>query len=90
VVPADVLAAVGDICPNCHRPLTSAARHDRAVAQTLDWADKAAARGQHSDALAWLRTVEAIGDHLPDDYQQKRGHWRTAITNRTGERTEFA
>jgi hypothetical protein len=82
VVPADVLAAVGDACPNCHRPLTWVARHERAVAQTLKWADEAVARGRHADALAWLRTVEAIGDQLPDEYELKRGDWQRSRNRR--------
>ena len=40
------------------------ARHARAVAQTLGWADEAAARGDHAGALEWLRTLEVIGHEL--------------------------
>jgi hypothetical protein len=41
-------------------------RHARAVAQTLGWADEAAARGDHAGALAWLRTLEMIGHELSE------------------------
>jgi hypothetical protein len=65
VVPADVLAAVGDVCPNCHRPLTPVARGHRTLAQTLELADEAAVRGQRADALPRLQTVEAVSHQPP-------------------------
>jgi len=83
---ADVLAAVGGACPHCHRPLDSAARHEQAVAQTLEWADEAAARGDHADALAWLNTVEAVGDGLSPDYESRRAQWRTVLRDRRSDR----
>lgn len=49
--------------------------HTAAVANTLAWADAAAARGDHHEALAWLQTIEAIGDELTPDYQTKRRAW---------------
>jgi len=55
------------------------ARHVRAVARTLEWADQAAERGQHATALEWLQTVEAIGDELSSEYQSKRNRWRRAL-----------
>ena len=72
VVPPDVLAAVGDVCPNCQRPLTRAAKHERAVAQTLEWADEAAVRGRRADALAWPQTVEPVSHQLSGVYERKR------------------
>jgi hypothetical protein len=36
------------------------AKHLAAVARTLQWADEAAERGDHFDAVAWLETLEAI------------------------------
>ena len=78
-IAADVVAATGGTCPHCHRPLNTAARHERAVAQTLEWADEAAARGDHANALAWLKTVEAVGDQLTPDYKSRRAQWRTAL-----------
>ncbi len=52
-----------------------AARHQRAVANTLAWADEAAQSGRYSDALSWLSTVESIGEVLPDEYLAKRSAW---------------
>ena len=51
------------------------AKHRAAVANTLQWADESAERGDHFDALAWLDTVEAIGDELPKVYQIRRNSW---------------
>ena len=57
----------------------SEARHAVAVARTLQWADEAAGRGDHSDALAWLHVIEAIGDELPETYRTKRHAWLLAF-----------
>ncbi len=56
-----------------------AERHQAAVATTLGWADAAAARGDHADALAWLETIEAIGDVLTGEYHLKRRVWQGAL-----------
>jgi hypothetical protein len=45
------------------------------VAKTLQYAVDAAADGDYADALAWLATVEAIGDVLPDEYETRRAAW---------------
>jgi hypothetical protein len=50
-------------------------KHAAAVAKTLQYAVDAAAGGDYPDALAWLATVEAIGDVLPDEYETKRAAW---------------
>ena len=50
-------------------------RHRAAVANTLQWADEAAACGDHFDAVAWLDTVEAIGDQLSEVYKTRRASW---------------
>lgn len=50
-------------------------RHQAAVANTLGWADDAAGRDDYHDALAWLRTLEAIGEVLPDHYLAKKEAW---------------
>jgi hypothetical protein len=55
------------------------ARHEQAVARTLEWADAAAERGQHATALEWLQALEAIGDELSSEYQRKRHRWRRAL-----------
>lgn len=80
-VAADVVAAVGDMCPHCHRPLNAATKHARAVTQTLEWADEAAARGDHAGALGWLHTLETIGEQLSTEYQAKRDSWRAALSS---------
>ena len=55
------------------------AKHPVAVARSLQWADEAANHGDHSDALAWLHVIEAIGDELPETYQAKRQAWLLAF-----------
>ncbi len=87
-VPADVLGAVGGACPGCQRPLDAGARHALAVAQTRRWADQAAARGDHAEALAWLKTVEAVGERLSADDEDKRAQWGSALRERSGDREE--
>ncbi len=46
-----------------------------AVARTLQWADESAERGDYFDAVAWLETLEAIGDELPEVYEIRRRSW---------------
>jgi hypothetical protein len=53
-------------------------KHAAAVASTLRFAVDAAAGGDYADALAWLATVEAIGDVLPQEYEARRATWRLA------------
>lgn len=57
-------------------------RHRRAVANTLRWADESAAAGDFAEALAWLATLEAIREPLPDAYQHKRTAWARSATER--------
>src|SRR5271165_5459940 len=52
---------------NWGRPVRCDDRHEAAVANTLRWADDAAARGDHADAVSWVETVLAIGDELPEE-----------------------
>ena len=56
-------------------------RHPAAVARTLAWADEAADRGDHHDALAWLAVIEAVDGSLPATYTAKRHAWRRAREN---------
>lgn len=56
-------------------------RHLAAVARSLGWAQESAERGDYADALAWIRTVEAIGEQLPPSYQTKRRAWHSALAN---------
>lgn len=53
-------------------------RHRRAVASTLRWADESAAEGDFAGALAWLATLDAIREPLPDAYEDKRTAWTRA------------
>ncbi|HYB26159.1 MAG TPA: hypothetical protein VEF89_06075 [Solirubrobacteraceae bacterium] len=55
------------------------ARHEQAVARTLEWAEEAAERGQHATALEWLQTLETMGDELSSEYERKRERWRRAL-----------
>lgn len=48
-VPGDVLAAVGDACPYCQRPLDPSAERERVIARTLEPA-QAIKRGRARDA----------------------------------------
>lgn len=54
-------------------------RHRQAVANTLSWADLAAAEGDYRGAIAWLDTITAIGDMLPDPYPARRARWLAAL-----------
>ena len=62
------------------------AKHLAAVARTLQWADESAERGDHFDALAWLDTVEAIGDELPEVYEIRRDAWSAQLGASPGDR----
>jgi len=55
------------------------AKHLAAVARTLQWADEAAERGVNFDAIAWLETLEAIGDQLPEVYENRRAAWSARL-----------
>jgi len=59
-------------------------RHERAVANTLSWADHAAAYGEYAQALAWLDTLDAIGAELPESYAAKRPVWVRSNAARAG------
>ena len=54
-------------------------RHLAAVTRSLQWADDAAEHGDHADAIAWLRAVEAIGDELSAAYRLKLHAWLLAL-----------
>jgi hypothetical protein len=57
----------------------SLAAHRAAVANTLAWAEESVARGDYTDALAWLSVLGAIGESLPGGYEIKRLDWREAL-----------
>jgi hypothetical protein len=56
--------------------VSGAERHQWAVAQTLGFAQEAAARGDFEDALQWLRVVEVVDGGLPVAWQRTRAVWR--------------
>ena len=64
------------------------AKHLAAVTRTLQWADESAKRGDYLDALAWLNTVEAIGDELPEIYETRRDSWSAQLDASLGDRTK--
>lgn len=66
------------------------AKHFAAVTSTLQWADDSAERGDYFDALAWLDTIEAIGDELPEIYQTRRVSWSTQLGASPGRPDETA
>jgi hypothetical protein len=55
------------------------ARHLAAVARTLQWADESADRGDLFEAIAWLGTLEAIGDEVPGVYEFRRDSWSAEL-----------
>ncbi len=57
-------------------PASRATRHQVARAQTLGWAQDAADRGDHRDALEWLYLVEFVDGVLPVDWESTRTVWR--------------
>jgi hypothetical protein len=63
-------------------------RHMAAVARSFGWADEAAARGDHADALSWVGVVEAIGDLIPIEYQTKRRAWLSALAGNRNRRRQ--
>ena len=70
---------LSDTSLSSNQPGQAHDRHQAAVARTLGWADDAAERRDFRDALAWLRTLEAIGETLPAPYQRKREAWTRAV-----------
>jgi hypothetical protein len=54
-------------------------RHLAAVTRSLQWADDAAEDGDHAEAIAWLRVVEATGDELSVAYRIKLHAWVLAL-----------
>jgi hypothetical protein len=64
-----------------HGPLYTSVsdRHDAAVRRSLGWAQESADRGDYRNALAWIRTLEAIGEELAPAYQAKRQAWGSLL-----------
>jgi hypothetical protein len=51
-------------------------RHERAVANTLCWAQEAAADEAFGDALEWLHVVELVDGALTPDWERTQASWR--------------
>ncbi|MGO9497756.1 MAG: hypothetical protein ACLQA5_13780 [Solirubrobacteraceae bacterium] len=49
------------------------------MTRSLHWADDSAEHGDHANAIAWLRAVEAIGDELSAAYRIKLHAWLLAL-----------
>jgi hypothetical protein len=70
-------------------------RHERAVAQSLGFAQDAAANGDFVNALEWLRVVETVDGGLPEAWESTRAAWvdrergEPAIAGRDGTRREL-
>jgi hypothetical protein len=50
--------------------------HERAVANTLCWAQEAAAEEAFSDALEWLQLVELVDGALTPRWERTQASWR--------------
>ena len=57
-------------------PRSRQERHDRAVANTLCWAQEAAAHDAFSDALEWLHVVELVDGALTPGWERTQASWR--------------
>jgi len=71
--------ALDTIIPN-HGPSTTPRsrqeRHERAVANTLCWAQEAAAHDAFGDALEWLHVVELVDGALTPGWERTQASWR--------------
>ena len=70
--------------PSGEDRLTASDRHRAAVSRSLGWAQQSAERGDYTDALAWVRVVEATGSQLPPSYRSKRQVWLDALAAQAG------
>ena len=57
-------------------PRSRQERHERAVANTLCWAQEAAAHEAFSDALEWLDVVELVDGALTPRWERTQAAWR--------------
>jgi hypothetical protein len=62
-------------------------QHRDAVAQSLAWAQAAAAAGDYDDALAWLATVSSVVSEVPPEWEVQRQAWEA---ERARERRDYA
>ena len=91
---AGLVPAVGDWTPGLDGVRLERLRQARGQAsggrgENLQWADESAERGDLFDAIAWLATLEAIGDKLPEVYEIRRDSWSAQLA-RTGATDETA
>lgn len=56
-------------------------RHQRAVEQSLSWAQSAADAGDLCDALGWLDTVLSVDGVLPGPWRERHGQWQQALAD---------
>ncbi len=68
-----------------HEANGSEQRAASALRRTLSWADDAADRGDHVEALSWLYTAESVGYEIPEPYLGKREAWRSAARASTAQ-----
>ena len=64
--------------------MTSTERHEQAVAQSLRWAEDAAATQDFKQALGWLAVVETVDGALPPEWEQARTSWLVHSTSTEG------
>ena len=57
-------------------PRSPQERHERAVANTLCWAQEAAGYKAFRDALEWLHVVELVDGALTPDWERTQASWR--------------
>ena len=57
-------------------PRSRQERHERAVANTLCWAQEAAAHEAFRDALEWLQVVELVDGALTPAWARTQAAWR--------------
>jgi len=55
-------------------------RHQRAIGNTLHWAEEAAQRDAFDEALGWLRVVEVVDGALPPGWEGRQAAWRRQAT----------
>lgn len=70
------------------REMGEMARHERAVARSLGFAEAAAGDGDFVNAVGWLRVVEAVDGNLPEKWQRALADW--ADRERPGEQNHRA
>lgn len=65
--------------------ITDAERSERALTQTLGWAQEAADRGSIAEAVDWLHYAELFHGMLPAEWQRQRALWTHPHSRRLSE-----